>query len=677
MATPLNKRFNKETDLDTRIKEFVLGAFKKFSDRSGLEEMWEKWDKLYNCISTEKFYQGAADLFPPETRKACKTLTNFIDETIFGSTPNMQIKGVGGAGDEKRAEVLHSIIEWQKEKTKIRKKIRRMVEQYLVKYGIAIVKVVWKIDEKYVLPDAEKRRMVKQQIEGGTAEEFLHTPKTIYDNVDFQVKDLHSMFWNYFQEWDKQKIIIERTEVDESHLRIMEKMGIYEGIDRVIENEPKKSEGTSVVEKFSHIKELTGLSGDFNVSKKTHELLEAWCNFDINNDGIEEECVFVIADREFVIRKEINPYDVQEKPYLWVAWEEIAGTSLGMGVPQIAEKSQIALNDFTNQIMDNITAILNCMKIVDDLAEIPDHQLKSRPNGIIRSKTGVDAVKFLRPDLTANEGLKAVAMVKDDIRQGTGATMSLQGLPARYGTTAYEYQAQGVASARDVFAKLRDIEDYILKEFYRKCYEYSLQFMSREEFIKIVGEKAANSLLGNIKEGEMPKEVKSALQGDWDFIPLGVTQLENKVIKGQQVMNFLNLVGGLPPGIVNIPKLVAKVWNYIGDSDDILIPQPDTMLISPEDENILMSQGESPTVKPFENHSLHILTHQRANIPLEFEPLREKHLKEHYMILNLLQMQQQRQFSGILPPQEQPRLRPDLETPATAGMVPGLPVESL
>ncbi|MEW5897436.1 MAG: hypothetical protein AB1668_07105 [Nanoarchaeota archaeon] len=673
-----SQNFGNETNVETRAKKFVLNAFTKFSDRSGLEAQWEKYDKLYNCISTEKFYDGVADLFPPETRKACKTLVNFIDETIL-TNPKFQIRGVGGLGDSEKAQALHTLIEWQQEKNKLRSKLRRMLERYLVKYGIAIIKVVWSVNEKYALSDIKERKKLKLKIKGEIDEEIIHEIKSIYDNVDFQVKDIHSIYWNYFQEWDKQKIIIERTIVDENHLRVLEKLGIYYGIDRVLNKETTKRQIDEkiVAEKYGHIKDLTGLSGNFNINEKEYELLEAWCSFDIDNDGIEEECIIVIADREFVIRVEPNPYDVQEKPYLWVCWEGIEGTSLGMGVPQIAEKSQVALNDFTNQIMDNITAILDCMKIVDDLAEIPDLQLKSRPNGIIRSKTGTEAVKFIRPELTANEGLKAVAMVKDDIRTGTGATMSLQGLPARYGTTAFEYQAQGTASSRDIFAKLRDIEDYILKEFYRRCYEYDLQYMSREEFIKIVGDKAANSLLGTAVEGEDFKEVREVIRGDWDFIPLGVTELENKIIKGQQIMNFLNLVGKLPPGIVDIAKLVDKVWQYVGDGDNIILPQPTTKFISPDDENILINQGESPTVKPMENHVIHIIVHQQAKIPIEYEPIRYRHIQEHQNILNLMQAQQMTQGGGLLPPQEQPRLRPDLETPKTAGIVPGLPIETI
>ena len=675
IKTPLNKRFGVDADINERAKKFVLDSFSIFANRQGLEDMWEKWDKQYNCIPNETFYKGTANTFPPETRAACRTMTNFIDETLFSSDPKFQIKGQGGVNDSEKADAIYALLDWQQEKSEVRMKLRVMIGQYLTKYGIGIVKVVWKVDEKFVISDFKQRERMKLLVSGDYHEAIDKEVKTIYDNVDFQVKDIHSIYWNYFKPWEEQKIIIERLEVDESHLRIMAKKGIYnaEMVEAAINGstgDTGKTKVESMATKYSHIQDITGLSGDFNSPGKTHEVLEAWCNFDLDNDGSEEECLMALVDSEYLVRCDPNPYDIQEKPYLWVPWEDIAGTSLGKGIPQNTERSQIALNDFTNQIMDNITQILDCMKIVDDLAEIPDSQLKSRPNGIIKSKTGTDAVKFLPPIMTANEGLKAVTMAKEDIRVASEATMSMQGMPARYGTTASEYKAQGSASSRGAFAKLREIEDRIIKKFLRKAYLYDLQFMSREDFIRVLGKKAA-PLLGTI---ENPLSVKEAIRGDYDFIPLGVTQLEDKVIKAQQIMNFLNITATLPPGIVNLPALVKEAWKFTGGSNgiDIIMPQPDSTLMSAEDENLLMAQGEMPQAKPIENQQQHILIHQRVTLPPEYEQFRQRHIMEHATLLQMAQQQGQ----GGLPAQEQPQLRPDLETSGTAGMIPGLPQEN-
>jgi len=658
-----NKLKAKQDALKLRAKDYVLNCFNKYKDRAGLEDKWEKWDKLYNNISTEKYYQGAADLFPPETRRACKTLINFADEVLWNADPPFKIKGIGGSADTKKAEAITSVINFQQNKTKMRTKLRYLLET-LIKYGFVIAKVVWAVKEKYVIDNFEDRESLMSAISKGEKPLVEKKLKTLYDNIDFQVLDNKNIYWDYYRKWEDQTCIIERSEKNWTHLKTLEKLGIYSNIDAV--KDTTKTNASNKTEKvYSHTKDMTGLSDDYNTSKDNYELLEASCNFDIDNDGIDEECIITVCNRQEVIRLEVNPNDCQEKPYLWVSWENIEGTSLGMGVPQLAEKSQIALNDFTNQIMDNITQILNNMKVVDALADIPDAELKSRSDGIMHSKTGVDAVKFITPPLTANAGMQAVSMTKEDIRQVTGATVSLQGMPARYDTTATEYTQQGQASARDVFAKLREIEDRIIKEFLMRAYEYDLQYMSREDFIRIVDVEAAESLLG---EPETGKTIKETLRMDIDFIPLGVSQIENKVVKGQQLINFLNIAKGLPPGIVDLPKVVNKIWKTVGDNDDVLLPQPTDILISPNDENILISQGEPVHAKPMENHLLHLTIHLPLPVTGNYDIIKQAHLQEHKTMLEAMRPQ-----PAAAPAQEQPQMSPEMITPANAGKVPGVP----
>jgi len=665
------KELTHKEGLEEEAKAFILEAYKTYKDRHGLEEKWAKWDKLYNNITTEQFYKGAANLFPPETRRACKTLINFADEVLFSQATPFKLKGVGGDSDNKKAEIHTIVMDWQHKKIYLRRKIRKLLES-LIKYGFVWIKAPWALKEKYVLASLAERDKLKKKINGEDVEGIKKSLKTMFDNIDFQVKDPRTMYWNYYKPWDEQDAIIERNMVNWNHLRILEKAGIYYGIDRLkdVKGKKDKSESESVTGDWSHIMEITGLSAGYKIGKDSFELLESWCNFDLDKDGLEEESVITLANQEHIIRLDPNPFDEQEKPFFWVCWDAIEGTSLGMGVPQLAEKDQIALNDFTNQIMDNITQILNCMKIVDELAEISDTQLKSRPNGIIRSKAGVDAVKFERPPNTSQEGLKAVAMSKENIRQGSGATVSLQGLPARYDTTATEYTRQGNASARDVFAKLREIEDYVLIPFYRRNYAYNLQFLEREKFIKIVGRPAAEEFLGT--DTNKKRSLRDALTADLDIIALGVTQMENKVVKGQQLINFLNISLGAPPGIVDLPKLYSKIWKYVGDNDDIILPQPKDTLISPADENLLMQQGIEVHAKLMENHPFHMIEHQKLQLPEELQQLNFRHIMEHQQLMQILQ-----QARTGAPPQEQPRGGPERITEESVAKVPGAPAEEI
>lgn len=135
----------------------------------------------------------------------------------------------------------------------------------------------------------------------------------------------------------------------------------------------------------------------------------------------------------------------------------------------------------------------------------------------------------------------------------------------------------------------------------------------------------------------------------------------------------------------SLPKKIAEVLN---DGDlSIISKEVDSQLISPQDENILMEQGETPFAKQQENHLMHIQVHEAAELNPAYEPIRKKHIEEHVRYLQLQQQQQQqmlqhellKQLMGNaakqeagLPAQEQPTFAPKGMTEQQAAQVPGV-----
>lgn len=635
------KKEESQEEKENRALEYAKKEYAVLSDRSALEELWEKFEKLYNNISTENYYEGYANLFSPETRRAVKTLENFVDEVLFATQPGFKIKGVGGEEDEKKAEVLTKTIAWQIDKINFRSKIRRFVH-YLLLYGFAVAKVNWVVKEKEMLKYNTKDKTLSPRI------------VKMYDNIDFELIDPRRIFFDPFvDDYENLDIIIEEVEKSWNYLLAKERAGIYHGIDKLKKDElgGEKEKNVETQNKMTYLDELVGTTKSFGTKKK-YKLWEIWCLFDIDNDGIDKECIMVVAEGKYVIRLEENPFRIKRKPYIFHTWERIEGTMLGMGVPQVAEKMQIALNDFLNQIMDNITFILNNMWVVDELADVPDIQLKSRPRGIIRTKGNPrDTVVPLERPVIVNEGLSGVSLCKEDIRQATGATMSLQGMPARYGTTAEEYRTQFSSAAREIFSKLRSIEDDVIKKFLWIAYNYNLQFMSRDDFIRINGVKAIESLIAE-------KDTVESLEGDFDFICLGLSQTENRLAQTQQWINLYNIVVKSPPGIVKLDEVLKEIFQLLTarEPERFFYPSSEPMMIAPEDENTLFLQGEMRAPHPLEPHINHIAVHQK----LGNNPVALQHIDLHIKLMQLVQMQQQ--GGQGLPPQEQPRIGPTAPT---------------
>ena len=530
----------------------------------------------------------------------------------------------------------------------------------------------------------------------GTGEFFIPKIKKdsvpIYDNIDFSVLELENVFWDFYRKWEEQEAIIEKIpNVSESDLRIMAKGNdSYFGVEEYLQRHEAGITEPDVTENYAHTAASVGTGDTMRVDKKRHELLECWCNFDIDDDGIEEECIITVIDKKQVIRCELNPYDIQEKPYVLFKWEDIKkAESIGMGVPELAKESQLALNDFMNQFMDDLTMILDCMMVVDAQAGIPESELKSRPRGIMHSQTGKDGVTFVRPPNVSEAALRGIQLTKNDIMTVTGASANLQGLPARYDTTATEANAINNSSQREIFTKLRTFEDEVIKAYLRKAYGYNLQFMSTNDVKKIIGAEAFGAYVAamNIKIND-DYDLSKVLMSDFDFIPLSVSETENKVVKGQQLMNLYNIAIKSPGGIWNITELAKKIAEVLNDGDlSIISKEVNSQLVSPQDENILMSQGETPFAKQQENHVAHIQAHEAVELNPAYEPIRQKHIEEHIRYLQLQQQQQQqlmqqeilRQLMGAqkpqqagLPPQEQPNFAPKGITEEQVAQVPGM-----
>jgi hypothetical protein len=643
-------------NLRERALKHVMKAYGTYSKRAELENKWDEYEKLYNSIPTKKSYDGIANLCPPATNRAGNALLNFCDEALWSKEPAFKLVGVGGKGDQKRAEINERILRLQMEKIGFRKKLREFIEKE-IKYGFGIAKVPYVLKEKYAVKQKRGARVSLNFLREENIDETREAAMGIkektptYDNIDFIAMSPRNVYWDYYKKWDEQRAIIEkRINVTNSDLRLMKKINpeSYIEIEDILKDETKDEGGISEGyvgaesqeknEQGSFIEELTGLSGDFGIRERGHEILECWCNFDIDNDGIEEECVIEVLDRKRVIRLELNPYDYQEKPYVFCAWESIEGAgSLGLGIVEKAKRSQLALNDFTNQLMDDITMSLNCMWIIDSTAGISKDQLKSRPGGIVESNN-MGGILPLRPPNVASEVQKAIMMTKDDIHQATGATVSLQGMPARYDTTATEASQMANSAQRDAFMKLRDIEESVLNPFLRMAYSYNLQYMSTLDVEKIIGQDAFRASLteagGAIEENGY--DVGKVLEGDYDFMPLGVTQVENKIIKGQQAMNLYNIAIKSPAGIWNIKNLAKLIVKYVGDGDESMLADDiEEGLISPKDENVLMEQGERPQAKMVENHKEHILTHEWAQLPKMFEEIRSEHIGQHLRYIEM------------------------------------------
>jgi len=691
-------------ELEAKALKFVCNAYKSFSNRSGLEAKWKKFDAQYNLESEEdKDSRTLSKLFPPETRRALQTIADFIIDVLFPPTSDwFRIKGVDGDADVKNAEVYKKIADVQHEKMMIRAKVTKSVHRWL-KYGFMLARATQVYKDKYIIAEEKARRTFKDSLKSFfTGAKGLWSPDMVpkkqrmivYDNTDFEVLSPWNTYWNYRVPWEQQKIVIQKIDdVTASHLKAQKGKIYNDNVDDVIEamrEQVATGQKETSSDNLTHLDTITGLSGDFNDGIPRCRLLQADCYFDIDQDGYDELCIITVAitvennkpkvDENgdmigTVIRMSLGN-DLQEMPVLFCQWDELEDMSLGMGVMQIAEKDQASLNTFTNQCMDGITKILCATKLYDEEMIAEGQNLNTWYNKAIKTKGNPsEVIAYDRPPNIITEALAAITMAKGNIQNGTRANISLQGLAARYDTTATEYTQQGNAASRGIMVQLKNFEENVIKKYLRIEYSYNEGLMTRDTLIAILGKTAANAMLRS-EDGMEIKDPKEIIMGDYDFIPLGVTQTENKVIRGQQLINYLGValkVEAVKPGTHDLAFLSSKIWETIGDGDNrVLLPQITDPAMDPNDENVLLSQGAQVVVNPLDNDDEHIQTHIALQLIPDFEKNRLAHLKMHMMAKQQKMMQMQAKVPGQVGNPQGPTFKPKLPMPGNNGNVPGV-----
>ena len=652
-------KLSKDELLD-KAKERVLDAYESFRNRSGLEDKWRLWDALDN-----QTYEGIgkrgrdteAHFFPAEVMRARRTIVDFITDVVFPPTYDWyRIDGVDGDVDVKRAKVYKKIGDLQDEKISLRSKAIDSFHRW-TKYGFVIVKFPYVYKDQYVIAEEKENKklkdMIKDFLKGAVAkwkgeEVPKKTLKATFDNNDFQPKSPWNMFWNYFVPWEEQTIIIEKIDnVTASHLKTQRKKGVYnDKVEKVIEDLREKratgkvADETDYMQKFPHAEDITGLSDGFDDGLPRGVLLKAEAYFDIDQDGYDELCEITVAltgeqdgkSQGVCIGLKLRDCPLLGFSYRFCPWHKLEDSSLGVGVTQIGHRAQLGLNDTTNATMDVINEILDCVRAVDNDMLAEGQNLNSFPRKVIKVKGNPSEIlQFLRPPNIINESMAAQTMFKNMVQNDTGANASLQGLAARYDTTASEYNKQGSSASRGIMCLIKQFEDFIFKPYKMFQYERNLIYLEKDTLIEILGKTAAKAALFD-EEAKKEMSVRDAIEGDYYFVVLGVSQTENKVIRGQQMMNALQTAQKLPPGIANIPLLFNKLWDCIGDGDDaVVLPQNTDPSLDPMDENVLMTQGAELDVNPNDNDDEHTMKHMPVQLIPEFMPHKISHLKKHAM----------------------------------------------
>lgn len=533
-----------------KAKDVVNKLTQALTWRQPLKDKWDRFYKMYRSYLEPANYPWQSNLWIPYSFSTIETLA----PRMVANKPKVDIMP-RTEEDKEFAKLQSDLVNFQWDKMKMQTILPDVVKEMLM-YGTAIVKVGWKTDRQYkeVKEDVDETMPELGKVE-------VEEEVTLYDGPVVELVDLYDLFVDpKATTIDNARWVIHRTMKPLSHLKQLQKQGIYKNValvenTKLTLNENDKSQRWSTIDLSTPVDEL----GEGDSDKRMVELLEYW----------EDDHVCTVANREIIIREDENPYKHGKKPFLRVVDQSVPHEFYGIGELEPIESLQYELNNRRNQRMDNVTLALNRMWKVKNGANVDEDELVSDAGGVIHTDdmNGLDVVQM--PDVTASS-YQEETIIKGDIQQTTGVSDFTRGVgsDALANDTATGISLIQEAGSARFRLKIQNLEEMIIKPLGEMIISMNEQFMEEPQIVRITNQ-----------EGMEFKEIgPDQLKSDFDVVvEAGSTMPTNEAVRKKQAMDLYQIFAADPE--VNTRELKVMVLEAFGVKNiDKLLPVQQPMM---------------------------------------------------------------------------------------------------
>jgi hypothetical protein len=294
------------------------------------------------------------------------------------------------------------------------------------------------------------------------------------------------------------------------------------------------------------------------------ELLEWWMKYDLDGDGIAEECQIIIANRTVVVRAVQNPYYHQKRPLIKVCFCKVPGEWYGIGLIEPIMSLINQLTTVRRQRLDNITLILNRMWKVKSTADVDPTKLIATPNGIILVDNMDDVMPLEVQDVTQS-AYQDCNQILSDIFSATVPQALTGSIDDMKGTGSIGVGAvrANISQAMEKFATAaKSIEDEGIKEMLNLCYSLDLQYLNTDEIIRAFYGKLFPD--PTIVTPEM-------IRANVTFKMTVLSEMVNTDVRVAQGQAFYTLTtNDVTPDTKQ--RILKQIWGLMGnDEDDIQV----------------------------------------------------------------------------------------------------------
>ena len=551
------------------VLDEIMGLYGKWEQwRRPYETLWDEIYRLY--LSSLTFVSKTptrSKIFVPIVFQTIETaIAKFISlifnqEEFFETVPD-------DPKDAPQAEVITKLLLYQLTRNNFFLKFMDFCKQKLL-YGTTYMYVYWLVKRNWVWSRVPVMKDVtflgftlgKRVVGWKEKKEYKVTER----RPQLDVLDILDVYPDprAKDEQDGKGIFI-RTFISKDDYKQMckGKYPVYANGDDVRLDEECKDTIPARVNRYA----IRGVSDPVVWSKGMVELLSFWGKYDIDGDGIKEEALIVIANRQVMARAIANPFHHQKRPIVKDVLVPVPLEWFGIGLVEPVIPLQHELNTLRRQRLDNINQALNSMWKINTMADVDVDTLKSVPNGVVLTDD-MEAVQRLDTQDVTNNAYAEAQIVQTDIENVT-VPRSVQGIPdnGKLGRTARGAQLI-IGQALEKFGVAAKLTEEGIKKMLRMMHQLNLQFLDSEDVAKETGMTEGNAMFdGAVTPDMIRAEVK--------FHMIGISDMVGKEGKINQIVSFMGVFqNALTPATVI--KLAQRVWKMMGfDPDDIEAPNP-------------------------------------------------------------------------------------------------------
>lgn len=189
-----------------------------------------------------------------------------------------------------------------------------------------------------------------------------------------------------------------------------------------------------------------------------------------------------------IIRLVLNPFTPMRIPYHAVPYELNPFSFWGIGVAENMEDTQLLMNGFLRLAVDNAALSGNLLIEVDETNLVPGQDLEIYPGKVLRRQAGspgqsIFGTKF--PNLS-QEILNMFDKARQLADEATGIPSYSHGSGSvgGIGRTASGMSMMLGASAQNIKAVVRNIDDYLLAPLGKALFSFNMQFAFDAEYTK-------------------------------------------------------------------------------------------------------------------------------------------------------------------------------------------------